>query len=228
LLLPLLELFFPSRCLLCRGRQDDNRDLDGFCAACLTALPDPAGCCRRCGQLLPEWGVCPACRGWRLAFSGACAAGQYRGKLRSVIHRYKYAGHSQLAVPLGKLLARQVRRCSWPALSAVVPVPLHRRRLAQRGYDQSQLLAEVVAAELGIPLLTILERTIDTTSQTRFAAAERWGNVREAFAVLPGSALHGNILLVDDLLTTGATAHYAAQALLNSDAGAVYLAVVAR
>ena len=227
-MLPLLELFFPSRCLLCRGRQDDNRELDGFCAACLATLPDPASCCRRCGQLLPKRGVCAACRGCRLAFSGACAAGQYRGKIRRVIHRYKYAGQSQLAVPLGRLLARQVLRCPWPAISAVVPVPLHRRRLAERGYDQSLLLAEAVATELGIPLFTTLVRTIDTISQTRFAAAERWGNVREAFAILPGIAMHGNILLVDDLLTTGATAHYAAQALLDAGAGPVYLAVAAR
>ncbi len=225
LLLSLLELLFPSRCLLCRGRPEGE---GGFCAACLAALPDPAVCCRACGYLLPERGACPACRGYRLAFSGACAAGPYRGKMKRVIHRYKYDGQPQLAAPLGRLLARQVRRCPWPAFSAVVPVPLHRRRLAERGYDQSLLLAKATAGELEVPFLAALERTRDTTSQTRLGAAERWSNVREAFAVLPGVLLRGNILLVDDLLTTGATAHYAAEVLLAAGAGAVYLVVVAR
>lgn len=227
LLLPLLELLFPSRCLLCRARQDEG-EAGGFCAACLADLPDPAACCRTCGRLLPERGVCPACRGYRLAFSGACAAGPYRGKMKRVIHRYKYEAQPQLALPLGRLLARQVRRCPWPAFSAVVPIPLHRQRLAERGFDQSLLLAEAVAGDFGVPLLPALQRTRDTVSQTRLAAAERWGNVREAFAVVPGVVLNGNILLVDDLLTTGATAHYAAEALLSGGAGAVYLAVAAR
>jgi len=228
LLLPLLELLFPSRCLLCRARLDGDDGRLEFCAACLAALPDPASCCRRCGCLLPERGECPACRGYRLAFAAACAGGPYRGKMKKVIHRYKYDGQKRLAVPLGRLLARQVRRCPWPAFSAVVPLPLHRRRLAERGFDQSLLLAEAVAGELGIPLLKALQRTRATTSQTRLGASERWDNVREAFAVQPGVSFSGNVLLVDDLLTTGASAHFAAEALLAAGAGAVYLAVAAR
>jgi predicted amidophosphoribosyltransferase len=85
-----------------------------------------------------------------------------------------------------------------------------------------------VAGDLGVPLLPALHRRRDTISQTRFVAAERWGNVREAFAIIPGVALNGNVLLVDDLLTTGATAHYAAEELLAAGADAVYLAVAAR
>lgn len=227
-MLPLLELLFPSRCLLCRGRLQGDGEQGWFCAACLRALPDPAACCRACGHLLPERSVCPACRGYRLAFSAVCVAGPYRDTMRRVIHRYKYDGQPNLAAPLGRLLARQVRRCPWPAFSAVVPVPLHRLRLAERGFDQSLLLAEAVAGELMVPLLPALQRTRDTTSQTRLGAAGRWDNVREAFAVIPGVSLSGNVLLVDDLLTTGATAHFAAEALLGGGAGAVYLAVVAR
>ncbi|MCL5980915.1 MAG: ComF family protein [Firmicutes bacterium] len=132
-----------------------------------------------------------------------------------------------LAGPLGRLLARQIRRCPWPAFSAVVPVPLHPRR-SDRGYDQSLLLAQVIGTELDVPLKVALVRTRSTKSQTRLGAAERWGNVQEAFAGVPGTALSGNILLVDDLLTTGATAHYAAEALLNAGASAVYLAVIGR
>jgi len=192
-------------------------------------MPDPACCCRRCGYVLPAPGAkCPACRGLRFAFTGACAADLYRGRLKAVIHRYKYGGQTHMARPLGRLLARQVRRCPWPAFSVVVPVPLHPRRLEERGYDQSLLLAHVVGTVLDVPLKVALVRTRATTSQTRLGSAERWGNVREAFASVPGTDLSGNILLVDDLLTTGATAHYAAEALLNTGARAVYLAVIGR
>ena len=228
-LLPLLlDLFFPPRCVLCR-RRPDNGDQADFCVACLVAMPDPACCCRRCGYVLPGRGAkCQACRGLRLAFTGTCAADLYRGRLKTVIHRYKYGGQMHLAGPLGRLLARQIRRCPWPAFSAVVPVPLHPRRLSDRGYDQSLLLAQVIGTELDVPLKVALVRTRSTKSQTRLGSAERWENMQEAFTGVPGTALSGNILLVDDLLTTGATAHYAAEALLNAGASAVYLAVIGR
>jgi predicted amidophosphoribosyltransferase len=125
------------------------------------------------------------------------------------------------------LAARRVKETGWPEFSAVVPVPLHQSKLKERGFDQALLLARAVGSELGLPVQPVLQRVRSTPSQTKLGAEMRWQNVAGAFLALPGERVGGNLLLVDDLLTTGATAHNAALPLLAAGAGAVYLAVVA-
>jgi ComF family protein len=145
-----------------------------------------------------------------------------------VVHKYKYKGCRHFAPTLGRLVAAQVKRCNWPTLHEIVPVPLHPLRLAERGYDQAFLLARVIGDDLNLPVRQVLVRTRPTPSQTRLGSMNRWDNVRNAFAASPGLSVSGNILLVDDLLTTGATAHNAAETLLCAGAVNVYLAVVGR
>lgn len=145
-----------------------------------------------------------------------------------MIINYKYKRQKYIAGVLGKLVAQQVRRSSWPEMDTVVPVPLHPQRLVERGFDQALLLAQVVADELALPVRKVLVREIDTPSQTRLNSNERWQNVKNAFSVRPGYSLTGRILLIDDLLTTGATGNSAGDALLSAGAEEVYLAVVGR
>lgn len=226
---PLFDLLFPPRCLFCRDTLRNGTDEGGICPVCLAHIPRPDGCCFFCAYPLHEQQrPCPVCSDRIFSFNGACAVHIYRGTLKKTVHRYKYGGCRHLAEPLGKLLARQVRLCNWPALDAVVPVPLHPKRRQARGYDQALLLARVLGDELRLPVHCCLVRKTYTPSQTKLAARERWENVKDVFGTVAGADIPRCALLVDDLMTTGATAHFAARALLQAGSESVYLAVVGR
>ncbi|MBT9167944.1 MAG: hypothetical protein DDT19_01288 [Syntrophomonadaceae bacterium] len=226
---PLLDLLFPPNCVFCACRVDEGTTALQICSQCLALIPAPETCCFKCAQpLTAVQDNCPQCSGLVFAFSGACTVRAYRGTVKTAIHNYKYNGRKEMARTLGGLMAQQIRRSGWPKTEAIVPVPLHRSRLLERGYDQALLLAQVVAAELRLPLKKVLQRKSATPSQTKLFARERWENVSQAFELAAGQPLPARLLLVDDLLTTGATAHFAAQTLLAGGAKEVYLAVVGR
>lgn len=229
LLTPLLDLLFPPRCIFCRGFLNDGQYGLDICQRCYHSLLNPAECCLRCGYPISDQDqLCPACHDKTFSFQGTCALNVYQGYLKQVVHKYKYKGCRHFAQTLGRLAAYQVKRCNWPTLHEIVPVPLHPQRLAERGYDQAFLLARVIGDELKLPVSQTLVRTRPTVSQTRLGSMNRWDNVKNAFAASPERFVSENILLVDDLLTTGATAHNAAEALLCAGAVNVYLAVVGR
>lgn len=213
----LLDLAFPARCAGC------DREGPPVCAACLPALDArlelPPGSPIGVPVEIPapllqlEW----------------CAP--FGGTVRRALHRLKYAGEQRLAEPLGCALARRWRRAG-RSVDLVVPVPIHAERARQRGYDQAVLLARVVACELGVPALPLLVRARATTPQFSLGRAARAGNVRDAF-VLGGRAgdrsFEGaRVLLIDDVVTTGATLGACGGALVRGGASAVFGATVAR
>jgi ComF family protein len=228
LVVPLLDLLFPPRCVFCRARVEDDPVASGVCAACITHVPHPSQCCDKCGQPLTGAAFCSECAGRNFSFTAACAVNEYQGALKSAIHKFKYKGRKELAGPLGSLLARQIRLSGWPRADAVVPVPLHYEKLQSRGYDQALLLAQVVGDELQLPVKRMLVRQKATTSQTRLQASERWKNVSGVFASLGEQDPPSRVILIDDLLTTGATAHFAGLQLLRAGVGELFLAVVGR
>ncbi len=174
-------------------------------------------------------GACAWCAGRSFAFAACCALGVYRGELRRCIYRFKYRGEKALAGPLGDLLAARLARMPWiQEVNRIVPVPLCRERLGERGYNQSWLLAARLSQNLAIPLGEELERIRETRSQIDLNRRQRRENLAGAFscpAVLPENS---HVLLVDDVLTTGATAHEGARALRQAGAASVRVAVVAR
>jgi ComF family protein len=144
------------------------------------------------------------------------------------LRRFKYGDRSDLARPLGGLLRRGIEGNAPGSVDAVVPVPLHRRRLVERGYNQSALLAREVSDALRIPVLHALSRGRDTPQQALLDAVARRENVRDAFALARGQNVHGRrVLLVDDVATTGATLGECRRVLLEGGAAAVIAAVVA-
>ncbi|NLM51565.1 MAG: ComF family protein [Firmicutes bacterium] len=223
----LWDLLFPPRCLFCRQRLAANTIL---CSHCRLQVLEISRCCSLCGYPFPARsnGNCPRCSGQKFLFAHTCAVGLYAGQLKEAIRRYKYGGRTEMAAGFGKLLAQQITKCNWPHLDAVVPIPLHPQKLRQRGFDQAVLLAEVVAKELALPLKKSLRRCRDTVSQTQLSAAERRRNLEDAFSAVQAGQMPKKILLVDDLLTTGATANNAAKALLAGGAEKIYLAVLGR
>jgi ComF family protein len=155
----------------------------------------------------------------------------FTGPVRASLHRLKYAGEKRLAAPLAGALAAR-----WGAAGRggdlLVPVPVHRTRAKQRGYDQAVLLAESLSERLGLPCRAILERTRATSPQFELGRRARRSNVRGAFALrrpADGAQVQGRwIVLVDDVVTTGSTLVACAEALYTAGAVAVSAMTVAR
>lgn len=172
-------------------------------------------------------------------FARAVAWGLYGGRMRDAIHALKYGRVLSLADPLGERLANAIARLApdSPAEWLVVPVPLYRRKQQERGFNQARMLAEKA---LGVLRRThpewkltlepeLLRRKRPTTSQAGLTPRGRRLNMRGAFAVPEPEAVAGrDVLLIDDILTTGATARSAAAALMHAGAGQVYVATLAR
>jgi ComF family protein len=234
LLRGLVDLIYPPRCLLC-GKAPPSPS-DPFCAFCSAELfHDPHPCCPRCcarvGPFTVIDGSCAACRQHPVRFSAAVRLGPYGGVLREAVLRLKSAHNEGLAELLGECLAQQ-RQTQLRALGAqvIVPVPLHWRRRLVRGYNQSSAIAHGLGVGLGLPCRYLwLKRTRATPSQKTLPAQQRWDNVRNAFRARGGAGLAGrHVLLVDDVMTTTATASEAARALLEGGAARVSVAVLAR
>lgn len=156
------------------------------------------------------------------------ALAPFEGCLRNTIHALKYDGLQALAAPLGEMLAHHLAEIGWPP-GLVVPVPLHPERQAARGYNQAALLAREMARCLGWPCSEALARTRQTASQVGLGHAERQDNVRGAFSVTqPDIVRDRDILLVDDVYTTGATLHECALALQDGGARSVRAIVAGR
>ena len=225
----LLDVVFPPVCAGC-GRVGSI-----LCANCETRMahvPEPI--CASCGrfkdmaiaQAVVE--LCHDCRADPPSLTQMRAALRYEEPTISIIHRMKYEGYFALAEPLARILAG-----GWPVWSTppelVVPIPLHPRRRRQRGFNQSELLARSLAQAKGIAVNSAaLQRTRNTVPQVGLGPEERKSNVQGAFSAEPESVRDRHVLLVDDVLTTGATMSAAAGALLAAGASRVSAYCLAR
>jgi ComF family protein len=217
-----LDLLFPPRCLGCgrRGRW--------LCPACESSLPRiPSARCRRCATPLVGVSICARCWQDPPKFEAVTTAFLFDGVVREAIHRLKYQRARHLAEPLVGAFLRSVDRL--PDADVIVPVPLHPLRLAERGYNQADLLSGRLAEHLSLPIDRMsLTRTRDTPAQVAVVPGERWNNVRGAFAAPPASYVGSRVLLVDDVATTASTLRAAASAAVQAGARKVEALVVAR
>jgi ComF family protein len=196
------------------------------CQTCLDRNPlwSPPWCAR-CGAPVAVGCLCDDIP---TAADAARSAGRYDQWLEASIHQMKYARESARAAHLGALLAGPL--ADLPTPDFVVPVPLHPRRFQQRGYNQSLLLAQALVHETGWTIETgIVSRIVDTLPQVRMRHDEREANVRAAFAIKNGRlAEDAHVLLLDDVLTTGATTGEIARMLRGAGARRIDIATVAR
>ena len=175
--------------------------------------------------------VCGRCRDLAPAFDSARAAGLYEGALREIIHAYKYNGVSGLSATLGRWMAEHFQdRFPDEVFDVITHVPLHPKRYRERGFDQAWFLARVLGRASGIPARpNLLDRTKWDTPQFELTEVQRRKNVRGVFIVRKSHEVEGRrILLVDDVLTTGATAHACAKILKQAGSESVHVYTLAR
>ena len=204
-----IGLVYPNLCLGCGQRLESSEALP-VCAGCLRRLPEA-----------PESAALDQIRqreaGAAIRAATALWAYDESGTVQRIQHALKYGGQPSLGRPLGRLMAGAWRD---RGVGLVIPVPLSRPRFLERGYNQSNALAEGVGEALEVRVATdLLRRSRPTRTQTRLSAPERWANVAGAFSVADAAVLTGtHVLLIDDVLTTGATLTAAAQALREAGA----------
>ena len=231
----LLDLFFPKRCAGCEDAWLLSHE-GSWCNDCLNNLPwiEPP-LCPQCGRPFvkspssPDH-LCGECLSGTFFFDSARSANVYTGVIRERIHQLKFGRQLHRALPLAQLLVRAFEKASPPPVDFIVPVPLHIKRLRERGFNQSGLLAGILGHRLHLPVhYAVLLRRQWTKPQTRLKRRERLKNVGNAFEVSNPSELKDcSILLVDDVYTTGTTLNECAKVLKSKGAGQVHALTVAR
>ncbi len=234
----LSNLLFPPNCPFCQQELDPSLDHPTLCQRCRQQLTGVAGqrTCPRCASTVPgHWtqlSHCPKCQGRAYQFETALALGQYRGGLQQAVIAAKKLVHEPLTQALGQWLAEHARTelLPWWRPDVVVPVPMHFWRRWRRGTQPSLILGDCIARRTGVPLLEgLLYCRRKSKKQGTLSVSERFRNRRGAFSISPGYDItDSRVLLVDDILTTGATASEAARTLRRAGARAVAVAVVAR
>ena len=219
-----LDLLFPRWCLGC------GREGSFICSGCSRALPyitPPV--CPRCGMPQPDATFCPTCYGREFATDGIRSALRFEGLVRQAVHQFKYRNLRAMSQDLAGLMGDYLTVNHLPG-DVLVPVPLHPKRLRERGYNQSALLAEELGQLTGLPVNShSLSRTRHTPPQARTGSLdERRANIRDVFSCRDRSLGGRRVILVDDVTTSGATLEACAGALKAAGAVSVWGLTLAR
>ena len=228
----LLDLIYPLRCAHCGERL--TKEEGGLCACCLSQIPkNIPPFCPTCGRqtALPANVQCSACEGKIFPFDRLWFVAPYEGIVRDSLHRLKYEGKKPLAQSLEQLLIAFAKQYLYSLhFDAVLPVPLSREKERERAFNQSALFAKALAKAFSISYSSgNLIRVRPTLSQVTLSKPERLKNVRGAFRVKHSSAYAGkDLLLIDDIVTTGATVSSASKSLREAGAKTVSVLTLAR
>jgi len=232
----LLSELFPARCIVCHetvGHGTGRRSSD-ICSGCLQEMPRNEHCCPRCAVPLtedhPNGVICGRCIRQPPAFDYSYSLFRYEGTIVSLIHQLKFSQKIGHARSLGALLAEgsaeYIRKNGIP--DGLLPVPLHRRRLRQRGFNQSSEVARSLASRWSRPVLfDEVKRGRKTESQTGLNAKQRKKNIRGAFT-LAREVSFDHVLIIDDVVTTGSTVNELARLLKKTGVKRVGVLSVAR
>ncbi|MGN0482414.1 MAG: ComF family protein [Lachnospiraceae bacterium] len=233
----LLELLYPPRCPLCDEvkkipQPNESRFAGSYvCGPCFRTLQYTGETvCARCGKPIsnPRKEYCDDCMRHPHAFTQGKAVFHYQGSLRNSLYRFKYSNRRQYASFYGEEAARLYG--SWiysHHVEAIVPIPLHPKKKRQRGYNQAQLFAKELGKRLRIPVRTdLLKRIYYTNPQKELNARERKKNLKKALKISQTEVKLKNILIVDDIYTTGSTMDAAAEAFLEKGVQNIYFLTI--
>lgn len=229
-----LDLLYPRNCIGC-GRAAEGSGLPHVCGRCAAGLyrVEPPFCAT-CG--FPFYGLvegkreCPFCRELNPAFLQGRTLILHRGIGRVIVEELKYRGATFLGKDIAALAATATALGGYLRGSVLVPVPLHRRKLRERGYNQSERIASaIVSVWASLPIADLLVRTVDTESQTRLNRRRRMENVRKAFGLKDGAAISRSecYMIIDDVYTSGATLNACAHTLRKGGAASVKVLTLA-
>ena len=217
----LIEFILPTQCLLCHLPSDNKL----ICKHCQKALGQNRSCCQHCGLPLPEsQPFCGDCLKHPHLFTQLHALGDYQKPYPALIKKFKYNNQlingELLAELLIKSITRNISKQQLSDIDYLLPVPLHTQKHRQRGFNQAQLLAQPIAKQLQIPILfnTVI-RHKQTCAQEGLSLQKRKGNLKNAFAVsskLKTNLTGSYIVIIDDVVTTGATVNSLCQVLLQA------------
>lgn len=236
LLKGLKDLIYPNCCLACKKRIETTQGQGSICLGCWEKVEkNLPPFCARCGRHLDaiaiEKNTCSHCAGEKFYFDRAFSPCIYTGVIKELIHEFKYNGKDYLGKPLGSMMNTFIRDYSLPIehLDFIIPIPLHKSRQREREFNQAQLLSKQVANEFNKSMLCdILIRNKPAKTQTELTKSERRQNVEMGFLVTkPDLIKDANLLLIDDILTTGATSNEAAKSLKSAGAKIVLLMTLA-
>ena len=219
-----LNLIFPKWCIGC-GKEGTL-----ICSSCQSSLPRVMPpLCPRCGRPQPSGILCPSCVSWRAEIDGIRSPFRFDGVMRQAIYQLKYRNLRALAEPLARLLNDYLVTSPVPG-DVLVPVPLHRKRLRERGYNQSSLLAKELGKLISLPVVdNCLVRQRQAPPQARTTSVEeRQSNVAGAFTCRDQRLQDRQVLLIDDVATSGATIDACAVALKTTGVTSVWGLALAR
>ena len=233
----LLSSLFPSRCILCRQTVSEaavNRDIE-ICSACCKDLPLNKPCCISCALPLAEDinenVLCGSCIKKSPTFDYCYSLFRYEDKIISLVHQLKFAEKISYARTIGEMLVTRLQaeiRLTKEKPECLLPVPLHKARLRQRGFNQSIEIVRVVAKKLDIPIeYDAVKRQRSTVTQTGLNAKQRQQNIRGAFRVTAEINVK-HVLIVDDVMTTGSTVNELARVLKKNKVERVGVLCIAR
>jgi len=221
-----LNLCFPPVCLHCHEQIPDQTFW--LCGNCQQRLqPVPEAHCPKCG-CPSDTEACPNCAEMHYAFDRAVSLYLYEGAIKTVIHNLKYSGFSRIADWLANIAFQTIQAdTDLQSVDMVCPVPLHRVRQRERGYNQSALIARAMAVKLQKPFQEhILVKNRNTASQTAMSRTARLSNVRGSFRMGKSAVRGKRILLVDDVFTTGSTVNEASRTLRAAGAAQVFVLTI--
>ncbi|MBI2639800.1 MAG: ComF family protein [Candidatus Sungbacteria bacterium] len=221
-----LDLVFPKTCLLCL------QEKEFLCATCAKTLTFREPSCFVCRKRDLEGKTCPSCREKTLIRRFYRPFSYKDETVRKLIHVYKYERAKEIARPLGGFIISAMQKAGFPRKKTItiIPIPLHWRKKRERGFNQTEPLAEIIGAFFGLPVLSeTLIRTKNTSAQIEMENnLLRRQNITGAFAVKnPAAVVEKTILLIDDVITSGATVEEAAATLKKAGARSVWLAAIA-
>ena len=224
----MLDLLFPVCCPVClRPVLPKGRDMHESCGKRLKFISDPY--CMRCGKALtdPAKELCGTCAVGNMRFDAGRCVFPYRSCISDALVDVKKNGTREFADFFGRAAVMRLGSfIEGVSPDVLVPVPLHKKKLKARGFNQSSLIAKAMSRYSGVPVAELLEKTRETADQKTLSKHERERNLFNAFAVRP-SAVPRKVLIVDDVLTTGSTVNVCAGVLKDAGAEEVYFICIA-
>ncbi|PIP18631.1 MAG: ComF family protein [Candidatus Omnitrophica bacterium CG08_land_8_20_14_0_20_41_16] len=232
----LRDIIYPKTCLSCKTKISATTGEELICRKCYSEIKrNLPPFCSSCGRHLEKnnlnKNICPACIKKRLNFDRAFSPCVYDGVIKKLIHEFKYKGKDNLGAALSKIMIDFIKEYNLPIsyLDFIIPMPLHKTRLREREFNQAEILGIHIAKEFKKDLVSgALMRHRQTKTQTELKNNERFLNVADSFSITNPANLKGkNLLLIDDVLTTGATSSEAALTLKKAGAHAVFVLTLA-